>query len=191
MECRRCDVHCDKVVYPGACLSRGCPFVYSYEAWGHTYVGCMQKVYDVEIDLDMLRAAEERRPGFGAIRARAPAAADVQGRGRAHLRVALRTSSAASTPSSTSCRSASRRSACSPRSRAAAEQRVLAPPPDRPRGEPDEPEHEQHAARRARARRRRRCRAREARREPCSGPWPCVGAGAGGGGAPRCRRTVA
>ena len=69
MECRRCGVHCDKVVYPGACLSRGCPFVYSYEAWGHTYVGCMQKVFDVEIDLEMLRAAERRAPGFGAIRA--------------------------------------------------------------------------------------------------------------------------
>ena len=69
MECRRCAVHCDKVVYPGACLSRGCPFVYSYEAWGHTYVGCMQKVFDVEIDLDMLRAAERRSAGFGAIRA--------------------------------------------------------------------------------------------------------------------------
>ena len=69
MECRRCGVHCDKVVYPGACLSRACPFVYSYEAWGHTYVGCMQKIFDVEIDLDMLRAAERRSPGFGAIRA--------------------------------------------------------------------------------------------------------------------------
>jgi hypothetical protein len=69
MECRRCGVHCDKVVYPGACLARACPFVYSYEAWGHTYVGCMQKVFDVEIDLEMLRAAERRSPGFGAIRA--------------------------------------------------------------------------------------------------------------------------
>jgi hypothetical protein len=67
--CRRCDVHCDKVIYPGACLEKSCPFVYSYEAFGHTYVGCMQKVYEVEIDLDMLRAAEERRAGFGAIRA--------------------------------------------------------------------------------------------------------------------------
>jgi len=73
VECRRCEVHCDKVVYPGACLERSCPFVYAYEAWGHTYVGCMQKVYDVEIDLDLLRAAEERRGGFGAVRAiRAP-----------------------------------------------------------------------------------------------------------------------
>jgi len=68
--CRRCDVHCEKVVYPGACLERACPFVYAYEAWGHTYIGCMQKVYDVEIDVDLLRAAESRRAGFGAIRAK-------------------------------------------------------------------------------------------------------------------------
>jgi len=68
--CRRCDVHCEKVVYPGACLERACPFVYAYEAWGHTYIGCMQKVYDVEIDLDLLREAESRRAGFGAIRAK-------------------------------------------------------------------------------------------------------------------------
>lgn len=62
-------MHCDKVVYPGACLERSCPFVYSYEAWGHTYVGCMQKVYAVEIDLDLLRLAEAKQEGFGAIRA--------------------------------------------------------------------------------------------------------------------------
>ena len=69
VECRRCEVHCDKVVYPGACLERSCPFVYAYEAWGHTYVGCMQRVYGVEIDLDLLRAAEARSGGFGGIRA--------------------------------------------------------------------------------------------------------------------------
>ena len=40
---------------PGRLPRQGCPFVYSYEAWGTTYVGCMQKVYEVEIDLDMLR----------------------------------------------------------------------------------------------------------------------------------------
>ena len=68
MECRRCQVHCDKVVYPGACLARSCPFVYSYQAWGHTYVGCMQKIFAVEIDLDLLEAAE-RSGGFGAVRA--------------------------------------------------------------------------------------------------------------------------
>jgi hypothetical protein len=69
IECRRCGVHCDKVVYPAACLSRSCPFVYAYEDHGHTYIGCMQKVYGVEIDLQMLEAAEATRPGFGAVRA--------------------------------------------------------------------------------------------------------------------------
>jgi hypothetical protein len=69
VECRRCEVHCDKVVYPAACVSRNCPFVYAYEEFGHTYMGCMQKVYSVEIDLDLLRAAERRRAGFGAVKA--------------------------------------------------------------------------------------------------------------------------
>jgi hypothetical protein len=68
IECRRCGVHCDKVVYPAACAAKGCPFLYSYEEFGHTYIGCMQKVYDVEIDFDLLRAAE-RAGGFGAVRA--------------------------------------------------------------------------------------------------------------------------
>ncbi|MGI8421585.1 MAG: hypothetical protein ACR2MU_04905 [Gaiellaceae bacterium] len=68
VECRRCEVHCDKVVYPAACVSRSCPFLYAYEDHGHTYIGCMQKVYGVEIDLGMLRTAEARDPGFGAIR---------------------------------------------------------------------------------------------------------------------------
>ncbi|MDQ2985037.1 MAG: hypothetical protein M3R70_14115 [Actinomycetota bacterium] len=67
-ECRRCDVHCDKVVYPAACVERGCPFLYSYNEFGHTYMGCMQKIFDVEIDLDMLRATEAAG-GFGAVRA--------------------------------------------------------------------------------------------------------------------------
>jgi hypothetical protein len=68
VECDRCAVHCEKVVYPAACVARSCPFLYAYEAFGHTYIGCMQKVYAVEIDLDLLQEAEEVR-GFGAIRA--------------------------------------------------------------------------------------------------------------------------
>jgi hypothetical protein len=69
VECRRCDVHCDKVVYPSACLARACPFVYAYEEFGHTYMGCMQKIFFAEIDVDMLRAAERRQSGFGAVKA--------------------------------------------------------------------------------------------------------------------------
>jgi hypothetical protein len=68
VECRRCEVHCDKVVYPATCVDRACPFLYAYEDHGHTYIGCMQKVYEVEIDLDLLKAAE-RRSEFGAVKA--------------------------------------------------------------------------------------------------------------------------
>jgi hypothetical protein len=71
-ECRRCEVHCDKVVYPGNCLEKACPFLYSFQEFGHTYVGCMQRVYDVDIDLDLLSAAESTRGGFGAIKAMRP-----------------------------------------------------------------------------------------------------------------------
>jgi|SRR5689334_12391638 hypothetical protein len=73
LECRRCEVHCDKVVYPSACVDRACPFLYAVEEFGHTYIGCMQRVYGVEIDLELLRAAEVRREGFGGMRTtRAP-----------------------------------------------------------------------------------------------------------------------
>jgi hypothetical protein len=73
LECRRCEVHCDKVVYPSACVDRACPFLYAFQEFGHTYIGCMQKVYGVEIDLEMLREAEARREGFGGMRTtRAP-----------------------------------------------------------------------------------------------------------------------
>ena len=68
-ECRRCAVHCEKVVYPAACLERSCPFVYAYEEHGHTYMGCLQKVFEAEIDVEMLVAAERTREGFGAVRA--------------------------------------------------------------------------------------------------------------------------
>ena len=62
--CRHCEVHCEKVVYPAACIDHSCPFVYAYEAWGHTYMGCLQKVFDVEIDLDLLGELEARREGL-------------------------------------------------------------------------------------------------------------------------------
>ena len=67
--CRSCEIHCEKVVYPASCLERACPFAYAYEEHGHTFMGCLQKVFGAEIDVDMLRAAERRRGGFGAVRA--------------------------------------------------------------------------------------------------------------------------
>ena len=68
VECRRCEVHCDKVVHPSACVERACPFLYSFVELGRTYVGCMQKVFNVEIDLALMLEAEGHG-GFGAVRA--------------------------------------------------------------------------------------------------------------------------
>ena len=48
--------------------SERCPFLYSFVELGRTYVGCMQKVFDVEIDLALMLEAEERGE-FGAVRA--------------------------------------------------------------------------------------------------------------------------
>ena len=68
VECRRCAVHCDKVVYPAACVEKACPFLYAIEEFGHRYVGCLQKIFDVEIDSELLGAAERTRSGFGAVK---------------------------------------------------------------------------------------------------------------------------
>jgi len=69
LECRRCGVHCDKVVYPAACIEKSCPFLYAIEEFGHRYIGCLHKVFDVEIDVDLLQAAERTHTGFGAVKA--------------------------------------------------------------------------------------------------------------------------
>jgi hypothetical protein len=69
LECRRCGVHCDKIVYPAACIEKSCPFLYAIEEFGHRYIGCLQQVFDVEIDVDLLAAAQRTRAGFGAVRA--------------------------------------------------------------------------------------------------------------------------
>jgi hypothetical protein len=70
VQCRRCRVHCEKVVHPAACIERSCPFAYAYEEWGRTYVGCMQRIFDVEIDLGVLEESRGGRDGFGGVRAR-------------------------------------------------------------------------------------------------------------------------
>jgi hypothetical protein len=57
------------VVYPAACVERGCPFLYAFEEFGHRYLGCMQKVFDCEIDADLLAGLEQTNMGFGPIKA--------------------------------------------------------------------------------------------------------------------------
>jgi hypothetical protein len=43
--------------------------MYAFIEGGRTYIGCVQKVFEVEIDLELLQEAEGRRGGFGAVKA--------------------------------------------------------------------------------------------------------------------------
>jgi hypothetical protein len=70
-ECRQCCAFCDKTIEPRGCIEMNCPFLYTYEdaATGHSYMGCLQKVFGVEIDVDLFQRAERTRQGYGGIKA--------------------------------------------------------------------------------------------------------------------------
>ena len=69
-ECRRCSTYCDRVIAPATCVAAGCRFLYSYDdpVSGRRYMGCIQKVFATEIDVELFRAAERTRSGFGTVR---------------------------------------------------------------------------------------------------------------------------
>jgi hypothetical protein len=67
--CRQCPISCERVVEPAGCIEAGCPRLYSHVREGRTWVGCMEGVYDVEIDLEGLRRMQRTKAGFGALRA--------------------------------------------------------------------------------------------------------------------------
>jgi hypothetical protein len=69
-ECRRCSTFCDRVIAPAACVAQECPFLYSYDEplSGRRFMGCMHKVFATEIDVELFRAAERTRAGFGTVR---------------------------------------------------------------------------------------------------------------------------
>jgi hypothetical protein len=76
-ECRRCAAFCDRVIAPATCVESGCPNLYAYDdpLTGSRYMGCLQGVFTSEIDVDLFRAAEGTRAGFGTVRlAREPLA---------------------------------------------------------------------------------------------------------------------
>ncbi len=66
-ECRQCQAFCDKLVDPAGCIEIGCRYLYAYEDQlsGRTYVGCINKVYKGEVDLDAVGAGGR---GFGGIK---------------------------------------------------------------------------------------------------------------------------
>lgn len=69
-ECRQCCSFCDRLVLPSGCIEAGCRYLYSYddEHTGRRYMGCLNKVYKVEIDLELFEEAERTRHGFGGVK---------------------------------------------------------------------------------------------------------------------------
>jgi hypothetical protein len=69
LECHECSAVCEKVVYPAACLSMNCRFLYSFQEDGKTYFGCIQKVFSHEVDLKRFQDIERTKGGFGVVKA--------------------------------------------------------------------------------------------------------------------------
>jgi len=67
-ECRQCCSFCDRVVLPSGCA--GCPYLYAYddEVTGRRYMGCLGKVFKVEIDVELFAQGERTRLGFGGVK---------------------------------------------------------------------------------------------------------------------------
>jgi hypothetical protein len=69
-ECRQCCAFCDRLVHPSGCIASNCPYLYVYddEDTGARYMGCMNKVFKGEIDVDLFDQAERTRHGFGGVK---------------------------------------------------------------------------------------------------------------------------
>ena len=69
-ECRQCCSFCDRLVDPSGCLESGCRFLYLYddEVTGARYMGCLEKVFKVEIDTELFRQAQRTRHGYGGVK---------------------------------------------------------------------------------------------------------------------------
>lgn len=51
-------------------MAAGCRYLYLYddESSGRRYMGCLNKVFRVEIDVELFEAAERTRLGYGAVK---------------------------------------------------------------------------------------------------------------------------
>jgi hypothetical protein len=69
-ECRQCCAFCDRVVHPAGCIASGCKYLYLYddEGSGRRFMGCMNKVFRGEIDVELFEQAERTRQGFGGVK---------------------------------------------------------------------------------------------------------------------------
>jgi hypothetical protein len=57
-------------VLPSGCLESNCPYLYLYddEVTGARFMGCVNKVFRVEIDMEVFREAERTRHGYGGVK---------------------------------------------------------------------------------------------------------------------------
>jgi hypothetical protein len=69
-ECRRCSRFCDRVIAPASCVAAACPALYEYTEplSGRRYMGCMHKVFATEIDVELFKAAQRTKAGFGTVK---------------------------------------------------------------------------------------------------------------------------
>jgi hypothetical protein len=69
-ECRQCATFCDRVIRPASCVAAECPALYQYDdpLTGRRYMGCLHKVFATEIDVELFKAAERTKSGYGAVK---------------------------------------------------------------------------------------------------------------------------
>ena len=69
-ECRQCCTFCDRVLHPSGCIESGCQYLYLFddEETGGRFMGCMNKVFRAEIEVDAFEAAQRTRHGFGGVK---------------------------------------------------------------------------------------------------------------------------
>ncbi len=58
------------MVHPSGCIASDCKFLYLYddEDTGRRFMGCMNKVFRGEIDVELFEQAERTRHGFGGVK---------------------------------------------------------------------------------------------------------------------------
>jgi hypothetical protein len=61
LECRECEIICERVISPWHCLRSSCPCIYSYKDDETTYFGCLHKVFAPELDLAAFQEGRAQR----------------------------------------------------------------------------------------------------------------------------------
>lgn len=73
LECRECEVICERVVLPFHCLRSSCRYVYVFQDEETSYFGCLHKIFGPELDMkaftDALRREGRAIDPYGTLRA--------------------------------------------------------------------------------------------------------------------------